>query len=73
MSKSGLKSANSAQSWLSETLGAMGKSDVVGGAIDAGVGALAGGVGAAPGAVAGACYSSAGRGIVALLDHWEVW
>jgi hypothetical protein len=24
-------------------------------------------------AVAGACYSSAGRGIVALLDYWEVW
>ncbi len=73
INKSGLKSANSSQSWLSETLGAMGKSDVVGGAIGAGVGALAGGVGAAPGAVAGACYSSAGRGIVALLDHWEVW
>lgn len=25
------------------------------------------------GAFTGACYSSAGRGIVALLDHWEVW
>jgi|UPI000838590D hypothetical protein len=59
--------------WFCDTLKSMGKSDVVGGAIGAGVGALAGGVGAAPGAVAGACYSSAGRGIVALLDHWEVW
>lgn len=63
----------STKSWLTETLVAMGKSDVVGGAIGAGVGALAVGVGAAPGAVAGACYSSAGRGIVALLDHWEIW
>lgn len=25
------------------------------------------------GAFTGACYSSAGRGIVTLLDHWEVW
>lgn len=59
--------------WFCDTLGNMGKSDVVGAAIGAGAGALAGGVGAAPGAVAGACYSSAGRAIVALLDHWEVW
>lgn len=67
-----LKSAHSTKDWdwFWDTLGDMGKSDVVGGAIGAGVGALAGGIGAAPGAVAGACYSSAGRGIVALYDHW---
>ena len=68
-----LKSANATEDWdwFWDTLGNMGKSDVVGGAIGAGVGALAGGVGAIPGAVAGACYSSAGRGIVALYDHWK--
>ncbi|MEA1886012.1 MAG: hypothetical protein U9N72_02225 [Bacteroidota bacterium] len=59
--------------WFWDTLEDMGKSDLVGGAIGAGVGALAGGIGAAPGAVAGACYASAGRGIVSLLDHWGVW
>ncbi|MCT4624858.1 MAG: hypothetical protein N4A46_14650 [Schleiferiaceae bacterium] len=59
--------------WFIETLIVMGKSDVVGAAIGAGVGALAGGVGALPGAIAGACYSSAGRGIVALLDYWGIW
>ncbi len=75
LNTSRLKSSNieSDWDWFCDTLKNMGKSDVVGGAIGAGVGALAGGVGAAPGAVAGACYSSAGRGIVALLDHWGVW
>lgn len=58
-----LKSTNSKLSWLSDTLGDMGKSDVVGGVIGACVGGPAGAVG-------GACYASAGRGIVALYDHW---
>lgn len=75
MNVSRLKSASESGDWdwFCDTLEDMGKSDVVGGAVGAGVGALAGGVGAAPGAVAGACYSSAGRGIVALLDYWEIW
>ncbi|MCY1636320.1 hypothetical protein [Marinifilum sp. D737] len=39
----------------------MGKSDLVGGII--------GSVGGPPGMVGTACYSSAARGIVALIDH----
>lgn len=65
-----LKSATGTSSWLSETLGAMGKSDVAAGVIGGVVGSMAGGVGAVPGAIAGACYGSASRGIVALYDHW---
>lgn len=57
--------------WFYETVGNMGKSDVVGGTIGGVVGA--GGVGVIPGAIAGACYASAGRGIVALLDKWGLW
>lgn len=52
--------------WFSDTLKSMGKSDVVGGVIGTFV---AGPVGT----VAGACYSSAGRGIVALADKWGLW
>ncbi len=63
----------STRSWFSDTIKDMGKADAVGGAIGACVGSIAGGVGAAPGAVSGACYSSAGRGICSLLDHWGVW
>ena len=52
--------------WFSDTLKSMGKSDVVGGVIGL---CVAG----PPGAVAGACYSSAGRGVVALFDAWGLW
>ncbi len=52
--------------WMWGTLNNMGKSDVVG----AGIGVCLGGP---AGAAAGACYSSAGRGIVALADRWDLW
>ena len=41
----------------------MGKSDLVGGII--------GSVGGPSGMVGAACYASAGRGIVAVLDHMD--
>lgn len=59
-----LKSEDS--DWFWETLGDMGKSDLV----SAGIGACVGGL---PGAAAGACYGPAGRGIVALADYWGLW
>ncbi|WP_435414130.1 hypothetical protein [Polaribacter aestuariivivens] len=59
--------------WFTDTLKSMGKSDVVGGVMRGVIGSAAAGVGALPGAVAGACYSSAGRGIVALTEKWGLW
>ncbi|NLO69741.1 MAG: hypothetical protein GX102_02075 [Porphyromonadaceae bacterium] len=59
--------ANSGWGWFGSTLKSMGKSDLVGRAIEGEVGA------ALSAAVSGACYASAGREIVALAEHIGIW